>query len=337
MGIMDKIIEKAKSDKQKVILPEAKFEARTISAGAILKKQGIAEPVFLGKKEEITKLINGTDIDISGIEILDYESSDLMGEYAEIYQQIRAKENLTKDQAIEVLKDPLFFGAMMVKKGLVDGMTCGAYNTTANVMRASIKIIGPKKGLKTVSSCFLMIIPDCLYGANGSFIYADCGTVIDPTVEQLADIAIAASGMCRTLIGVEPYVAMLSFSTYKSASHPFVDKMIDATKLVKEKAPDLKVDGELQADAAVVASIGAKKCPGSPVAGKANVFIFPDLNAGNIAYKITQRLAKAKAYGPLIQGLALPVNDLSRGCSTEDIVQVSAITAIEAQDLKGNG
>jgi phosphate acetyltransferase len=337
MGIMDKIIEKARSDKQRIVLPEAKLEARTISAGAVLKKEGIAEPVFLGKKEEIQKLIKGMNIDISGIEILDYESSDLMGEYALTYQQIRAKENLTKDQAIDVLKDPLFFGAMMVKKGLADGMTCGAYNTTANVMRASIKVIGPQKGLKTVSSCFLMIVPDCSYGVNGAFIYADCGTVIDPTIEQLADIAIASSGMCRTLIGAEPYVAMLSFSTYGSATHPFVDKMVAATKLVKEKAPNLKVDGELQADAAVVASIGAKKCPGSPVAGKANVFIFPDLNAGNIAYKITQRLAKAEAYGPLVQGLALPVNDLSRGCSTEDIIQVSAITAIEAQDIKRNG
>ncbi|MBN1901807.1 phosphate acetyltransferase [Candidatus Sumerlaeota bacterium] len=336
MGIMDKIIEQARSDKQKVVLPEAKLEARTIKAGVMLKKEGIAEPLFLGKKDEIEKLIQGMDVDISGIEILDYESSDLMGEYAEAYQEIRAKEKLTKDQAIEVLKDPLYFGAMTVKKGLAGGMTCGAFNTTANVLRASIKIIGPQKGLKTISSCFLMIVPDCPFGANGAFIYADCGTVIDPTVEQLADIAIAASGMCRTLIHVEPYVAILSFSTYGSATHPFVDKMVAATKMVKEKAPNLKVDGELQADAAVVASIGSKKCPGSPVAGKANVFIFPDLNAGNIAYKITQRLAKAEAYGPLIQGLALPVNDLSRGCSTEDIVQVSAITAIEAQALKSN-
>lgn len=336
MGIMDKIIEQARSDKQRVVLPEAKLEARTTAAGAILKREGIAEPVFLGKTEEIKDIIKGTDIDISGIEIFDYESSDLMGEYAEMYQQIRAKENLTKDQAIEVLKDPLYFGAMMVKKGKADGMTCGAYNTTANVLRASIKIIGPKKGLKTVSSCFLMIVPDSPFGANGAFIYADCGTVIDPNVAQLSDIAIAASGMCRTLIGVEPYVAMLSFSTHGSASHPFVDKMVAATKLVKEKAPNLKVDGELQVDAAIVASIGAKKCPGSTVAGKANVFIFPDLNAGNIAYKITQRIAKAEAYGPLIQGLDLPVNDLSRGCSTDDIVQVSAITAIEAQDIKAN-
>jgi len=334
MGIMDKIIAQAKANKQRIVLPEALYEARTINAGIMLKQEGIAEPVLLGKKSKLLELVKGSNASLEGIEVLDHEQSDLLGEFAETYIQIRAKENLTKDQAALVMKDPLYFGAMMVKKGIADAQTCGAYNTTANVTRAAIKIIGPKKGIKTVSSCFLMIVPDCPYGADGAFIYADCGTVVDPSVDQLADIALAASDMCRTLIGVEPYVAMLSFSTYKSAQHPFVDKVVQATKIVKEKAPNLKVDGELQVDAAIIASIGAKKCPGSPVAGKANVFIFPDLNAGNIAYKITQRLAKAEAYGPLMQGLALPVNDLSRGCSTEDIVQVSAIGAIEAQAVK---
>ncbi|HRS00101.1 MAG TPA: phosphate acetyltransferase, partial [Candidatus Sumerlaeia bacterium] len=253
---------------------------------------------------------------------------------AETYREIRVKENLTKDQAIAQMKDPLYFGTMMVKKGIMGGMTCGAYNTTANVMRAAIKIIGSQKGIKTVSSCFLMIVPDCPYGADGAMIYADCGTVPNPNEEQLADIAIAAAGMCKMLLGVEPYVAMLSFSTYGSAKDPLVDKVINATKIAKAKAPELNIDGELQGDSALIASIGQKKCPGSPVAGKANTLIFPDLNAGNIAYKLTQRLAKAEAYGPLVQGLALPVNDLSRGCSTEDIVQVSAVTAIEAQAMK---
>ena len=334
MWIMDKIIAQAKANKQRIVLPEALYEARTINAGIMLKRDGIAEPVLLGKKSKLQEMIKGSNASLDGIEILDHVESDLLGEFAETYRQIRAKENLTKDQAVEVMKDPLYFGAMMVKKGMADAQTCGAYNTTANVTRAAIKVIGPKKGIKTISSCFLMILPDCPYGANGAFIYADCGTVIDPSVDQLADIAIAAADMCQTLIGVEPYVAMLSFSTYGSAQHPFVDKVVQATRIVKEKAPDLKVDGEMQADAAVISSVGAKKCPGSPVAGKANVFIFPDLNAGNIAYKITQRLAKAEAYGPLMQGLALPVNDLSRGCSTEDIVQVSAIGAIEALAIK---
>ena len=235
MGIMDKLIAQAKADKQRIVLPEALYEARTINAGILLKREGIAETVLLGKKSRLEEMIKGSAASLEGIEILDHEHSDLLGSFAEAYREIRAKENLTKDQAAQVLKDPLYFGAMMVKKGMVDAMTCGAYNTTANVTRAAIKVIGPKKGIRTVSSCFLMILPDCPFGANGAFIYADCGTVIDPNEEQLADIALAAGDMCRMLIGVEPYVAMLSFSTYGSAQHPFVDKMVQATKIVKEK------------------------------------------------------------------------------------------------------
>lgn len=334
MGIMERIIEQARADRQKIVLPEAIYEARTIKAGAIIQKEGIADVVFLGKRAKIEEQIQGMDFSLDGIEFIDHEESDMLGDFADTYNEIRAKEGLTKDQAIEQMKDPLYFGAMMVKKGKAGGMTCGAYNSTANVLRAAIKIIGPKKGIKTVSSCFLMIVPDCQYGADGAFIYADCGTVIAPTTQQLADIAVAAADMCKMLIHTEPYVAMLSFSTKGSASHPYVDKVVEATKIAKEMAPEVKIDGELQGDSALIASIASRKCPDSPVAGKANVLIFPDLNAGNIAYKLTQRLAKADAYGPLVQGLALPVNDLSRGCSTEDIVQVSAVTAIEAQAIK---
>ncbi|HOE63454.1 MAG TPA: phosphate acetyltransferase [Candidatus Sumerlaeota bacterium] len=334
MGIMDKIIERAKSNKQKIVLPESFYEARTVKAGAIIQREGIADVTLLGDPEKVKDLVKDVGISLDGVAILDHEKSDLLESFAETYREIRVKENLTKDQAIAQMKDPLYFGTMMVKKGIMGGMTCGAYNTTANVMRAAIKIIGSQKGIKTVSSCFLMIVPDCPYGADGAMIYADCGTVPNPNEEQLADIAIAAAGMCKMLLGVEPYVAMLSFSTYGSAKDPLVDKVINATKIAKAKAPELNIDGELQGDSALIASIGQKKCPGSPVAGKANTLIFPDLNAGNIAYKLTQRLAKAEAYGPLVQGLALPVNDLSRGCSTEDIVQVSAVTAIEAQAMK---
>jgi phosphate acetyltransferase len=334
MGILDKIIERAKADKKRIVLPEAIYEARTIKAGVILQRDGIADVIFLGDKAKIESMVSESGISIEGIEVLDHEKSDLLGEFADTYNEIRAKEKLTKEQAMELMKDPLYFGAMMVKKGLVDGMTCGAYNTTASVLRASIKIIGPKKGIKTVSSSFLMIMPDGKFGADGALIYADSATVIEPTTEQLADIAISSADTFKLLTGEEPYVAMLSFSTYGSAKHPFVDKMQEATKLVKEKAPELKVDGELQIDSALMPSIAAKKCPGSPVAGKANVFIFPDINAGNIAYKITQRMAGAEAIGPVVQGLALPVNDLSRGCSTEDVVLVAAITATEAQMLQ---
>ena len=334
MGIMDKIIERAKSSKQKIVLPESFYEARTVKAGAIIQREGIADVTLLGDPAKVKDLVKDMGISLDGVAILDHEKSDLLESFAETYREIRAKENLTKDQAIAQMKDPLYFGAMMVKKGVMGGMTCGAYNTTANVMRAAIKIIGSQKGIKTISSCFLMIVPDCPYGADGAMIYADCGTVPNPNEEQLADIAIAAAGMCKMLLGVEPYVAMLSFSTYGSAKDPLVDKVINATKIAKAKAPELNIDGELQGDSALIASIGQKKCPGSPVAGKANTLIFPDLNAGNIAYKLTQRLAKAEAIGPLVQGLALPVNDLSRGCSTEDIVQVSAVTAIEAQAMK---
>ena len=331
MGIMDNIIEQAKKDRRKIVLPEAIFEARTVKAGVIIQREGIGDVIFLGNPEKLKGIASESDVSLDGVEIIDHENSDHLGDFADAYNEIRAKEGLTKDQAIDLMKDPLYFGAMMVKKRMAGGMTCGAYNTTSNVLRAAIKIIGPRKGIKTISSCFLMIVPDCPYGADGAMIYADSGTVIAPTKEQLADIAVSAADMCRMLINVEPYVAMLSFSTKGSAQHPYVEKMAEATQIVKEKAPDLKVDGEMQADAALITEIGAKKCPDSPVAGKANVLIFPDLNVGNIAYKLTQRLAKAEAYGPLVQGLALPVNDLSRGCSTEDIVQVSAITALEAQ------
>lgn len=230
------------------------------------------------------------------------------------------------------MKDPLFFGVMMVKKGHADGMVAGAINSTANTLRPALQILKTAPGTKIVSAFFVMVVPDCEYGYNGTFVYADSGLVENPNAEELAEIAVASAKSFETLIGQEPKVAMLSYSTYGSAKSELTEKIIQATKLVKEMTPNLKVDGELQADAALVPAVGLSKAPGSIVAGDANVLVFPDLNCGNIAYKITQRLAKADAYGPITQGLAKPVNDLSRGCSAEDIVGVVAITCVQAQN-----
>lgn len=223
----------------------------------------------------------------------------------------------------------------MVKEDAADGMVAGAVNSTSNVLRSSLQIIGPKEGIKTVSSCFMMIVPDCPLGVNGTLMYGDCGVVPNPTPEQLADIARSTADSMKALVGAEPVVAMLSFSTYGSASDPIVDKVIEGTQIARQKWPEMKIDGELQADAALIEAIGKRKAPESSVAGKANTLIFPDLNAGNIAYKLTERLAKAEAYGPLLQGLALPVNDLSRGCSARDVFNTIAITCVQAQAAKG--
>jgi phosphate acetyltransferase len=257
-------------------------------------------------------------------------------EWAGILAERRKNKGVTPEQAAAILQDPLFFGAMMVREREMDGMVAGAVNTTSNVLRASLQIIGAQKGMKTVSSCFMMIVPDCPYGHHGTLMYGDCGVVPDPNPEQLADIAIATAQSTRSLVGVEPIVAMLAFSTYGSATHAIVDKVIEATKIVKQRHPELKIDGELQGDAALVEAVGKRKAPGSPVAGKANTLIFPDLNAGNIAYKLTERLAGAEAFGPLLQGLAMPVNDLSRGCTAHDILNTIAITCVQAQAALAN-
>ncbi|HHZ12953.1 MAG: phosphate acetyltransferase [Caldicoprobacterales bacterium] len=329
MGVINDIIKKAKACKKTIVLPESD-DIRMLEASQKIVSCGIADIVLLGNEEVIRE--KAGDIDLSGVKIIDPLKSENVDTYVEALVELRKHKGMTLEKAKEAIKDPLYFGCMMVKLGDADGMVAGAVNSTPDVWRPVLQIIKTRPGISIASSCFLMEVPDCQYGENGVFIYADCGLNPDPTPEDLASIAISAAESARILADMEPRIAMLSFSTKGSASHESVDKVVEATRIAKEMAPDLLIDGELQGDAALDPDIGQQKSPGSPVAGRANVLIFPDLGAGNIAYKLTERLAKATALGPLSQGLAKPVNDLSRGCSVDDIVNVVAITALEAQN-----
>lgn len=326
MSIIDSMRKRAMQDKKTIVLPEG-FDERVVKAAVIAQTSGFANTILLGKPEEIAKF----GIDVSCVKIVDPETYEKRAEYANLLYEIRKHKGMTLEEANKLLDKHTYFGTMMVKSGDCDGMVCGASTSTQDVWRPVLQIIKTKPGIKVASSCMVMEIPNSEYGENGALIFADCALNPDPTAEEVAEIAIAAADSARVLAEMEPRIAMLSYSTMGSGKGPNVDKMKEATAIAKAKAPELLLDGELQADAALVPSVAAKKCKDSTVAGKANVLIFPDLNAGNIAYKLVQRLAKAEAIGPISQGVALPVNDLSRGCSAEDVANVVAITAIQAQ------
>ena len=321
---------KAKANLKTIVLAEGE-EIRSIKAAEIALKEGYAKIILVGDVEKINTIAKAEGVDISGAEIINPETSDKLQAYADTFYELRKNKGVTPEQALETVKNALYFGVMMVKVGDADGMVAGAVNSSANVIRPSLQILKTAPGTKLVSAFFIMNVPNCEYGENGTFLFADSALNQDPDSDQLSEIAIASAESLTKLIGAEPKVAMLSHSTYGSAKHELVDKVREATKLAQEKRPDLMVDGELQLDAAIVESVGNQKAPGSKVAGKANVLIFPNLDAGNIGYKLVQRLAKAEAFGPVLQGIAKPVNDLSRGCTAEDIAGVIAITAIQAQ------
>lgn len=325
---LNRIKERAKADKKTIVLAEGE-DIRTIKAADMILHEGIANIILLGNKDNINALAKG--LDISKATIIDPTKADNISDFAYKYHEMRKCKGVTPEQAAETVVNVLYYGVMMVKEGLADGMVAGAVNATSNVLRPCLQILKTAPGTKLVSAFFVMVVPDCEYGHNGTFIYADSGLNENPDADAVSEIAISSAKSFSDLIEAEPVVAMMSYSTYGSAKSELVDKMQLATKLAKEKRPDIQLDGELQADAAIVPAIGQSKAPGSNVAGKANVLVFPDLNVGNIAYKLTERLAKAEAYGPITQGIAKPVNDLSRGCSAEDIVGVCAITCVQAQ------
>jgi len=332
--LMPKIIARAQSDKQRIVLPEG-TEERTIKAADRLLADEVASIILLGDPAEIKELAIKYNLpNIAKATIINPKSHDKKAVYADLLFQLREKKGMTPEKAAVLVEDPLYLACLMIKAGDADGEIAGAENTTGDVLRPALQIIKTLPGVKSVSGAFLLFTKNKMYGKNGILLVADCAVIPDPTVEELAQIAISTAQTARDLVGVEPRVAMLSFSTKGSASHKMVDKVIGATSLAKKMAPDLKIDGEMQADAALVPEIGNKKAPRSEIAGNANVLVFPTLETGNIAYKLVQRLGNADAIGPILQGIAAPVNDLSRGCSPDDIYKMVAIAANQAIGLK---
>lgn len=337
MGLFEKLTAKAKSSRQRIVLPEG-TEPRTLTAAARIIAEGIADVILIGDPAEITAKAN--ELKLTNIEkaiLVDPNDEKVLDKYAPLFYELRKSKGISMEDARKTASNPLYLGCLMIKNGDADGQVAGALNTTGNVLRAAFQVIKTKPGINVVSGAFVMVLPEgSAYGTNGLLIFADCAVIPDPTAAELAQIAVSAAQTARDIAGMEPRVAILSFSTKGSAKHEKVDKVIEATKIAKEMAPTLPLDGELQADAALVPSVGSSKAPNSDIAGRANVLVFPNLEVGNIAYKLVQRLGGVEAVGPVLQGLAAPVNDLSRGCSPDDIYKTIIITCNQAIGLKGN-
>ncbi len=331
MSYIDVIKEKARSDKKTIVLPET-TDKRTLIAASHVLEEDLADIILIGNEEKIMDGATWLEIDLTGATIVNPASCDKLDEYVNLLYETRKNKGMTPEKAREILlNEPLTLGVIMVKANDADGMVAGACHATADTLRPALQILKTAPGVKLVSGFFLMCVPDCEFGDHGTFLFADCGLNQDPTPEELAAIAESSAKSFKSLVGSKPVIAMLSHSTKGSAKHALVDKIVEATRIAHEQYPHLTLDGELQLDAALVPQVAKTKSPGSEVAGKANVLIFPNLDSGNIGYKLVQRLAKAEAYGPMLQGIAKPVNDLSRGCSWQDIVGVVALTAVQAQ------
>lgn len=333
MELMKKLWQSAKADKKRIVLPEGD-EERTLKAAEKIKELGLAYPVLVGNIDEIKGKAENLGVNVEGIEIIDPNNSEKLEAYVNEFYELRKNKGITLEKADQIVRDPLYFGTMMVKLDDADGMVSGAVHTTGDLLRPGLQIVKTAPGVSVVSSFFVMMVPNLSYGEEGMLLFSDCAVNPNPTAEQLAAIAISTADTAKNLCGIEPRVAMLSFSTMGSAGGELVEKVRKATEIAKELRPDLLIDGELQLDAAIVESVAAQKAPNSKVAGKANVLIFPDLQSGNIGYKLVQRFANADAIGPMCQGFAKPINDLSRGCSADDIVNVVALTAVQAQSIK---
>ncbi len=330
MAFIDEIKQRAKKEIKTIVLPEAN-DARILEAAEIVKNEGYAKVILIGNEQSVRKLTEEKKIDIGDTKIVDPAKSEKTAEYANLLYELRKAKGMTEEQAQKLVLDPVYYGMMMVKSEDADGLVSGAIHSTSDTLRPALQILKTAPGTKLVSAFFVMVVPNCEYGSNGTFIFADSGLNEEPDSEALSEIAISSSKSFKQLVGEDARIAMLSYSTKGSAHSASTEKVIEATKLVKEKAPEILVDGELQLDAAIIPEVAELKAPGSPLKGNANVLVFPDLGAGNIGYKLVQRLVKAEAYGPLCQGIARPVNDLSRGCSSKDVAGVIAITAVQAQ------